>query len=165
MSAIDLAGNRPPSDVSTEAAVLGALLIAKDAYTTVCDTLRPEMFYDPAHRMIFEAIQTLGAAQQPIDFITVINQLEKNETLEQAGGRAFVVGLTTNVSSAAHIEYHTKIVMQKYLARELISFGATVQSNAFDESNDIDEVMQETESKLFKSLFSVSFRVYQSNVA
>lgn len=147
---IDLAGNRPPSDVETEAAVLGALLIAKDAYTSVCDTLRPEVFYEPAHRLIYEAIQTLGAAQQPIDFITVINQLEKNDTLEQVGGRAFVVGLTTNISSAAHVEYHTKIVMQKYLARELISFGAKVQSNAFDESNDIEEVMQATEGELFE---------------
>lgn len=116
-SALDIAGLKPPSDVATEAAVLGALLIAKDAYTTVCDTLRPEVFYEPAHRLIYEAIQTLGAAQQPIDFITVINQLEKNETLEKAGGRAFIVGLTTNIGSAAHIEYHAKIVMQKYLAR------------------------------------------------
>lgn len=149
-SAIDLAGNKPPSDVETEAAVLGALLIAKDAYTSVCDTLRPEVFYDPAHRLIYEAIQTLGASQQPIDFITVINQLEKNETLEQAGGRAFIVGLTTNISSAAHIEYHTKIVKQKYLARELISFGSRVQTNAFDESNDIEEVMQTTEGELFE---------------
>lgn len=148
-SPIELAGNKPPSDVETEAAVLGALLIAKDAYTSVCDTLRPEVFYEPAHRLIYDAIQTLGAAQQPIDFITVINQLEKDETLEQAGGRAFIVGLTTNISSAAHIEYHTKIVMQKYLARELITFGIKVQTNAFDESNDIEEVMQSTESELF----------------
>ena len=149
-NAIDLAGRKPPSDVAIEAAVLGAILISKDAYTMVCDMLRPECFYGPAHRLIYEAIQTLGAAQQPIDFITVINQLERSETLEQAGGRAFIVGLTTNVGSAAHVEYHARIVMQKYLARELISFGATVQANAFDESNDIEEVMQETEGELFK---------------
>lgn len=149
-SALDLAGLKPPSDVATEAAVLGALLIAKDAYTTVCDTLRPEVFYEPAHRLIYEAIQTLGASQQPIDFITVINQLEKNETLEKAGGRAFIVGLTTNIGSAAHIEYHAKIVMQKYIARELISFGSKVQASAFDESNDIEEVMQVTEGELFE---------------
>ena len=83
-SAIELTGIKPPSDEATEAAVLGALLIAKDAYTSVCDTLRPEVFYNPAHKLIYEAIQTLGAAQQPIDFITVINQLEKNDTLEKA---------------------------------------------------------------------------------
>ena len=143
-------GIKPPSDVETEAAVLGALLIAKDAYSLVCDTLRPEVFYEPAHRMIYEAIQTLGAAQQPIDFITVINQLEKNDTLEKVGGRQFVVGLTTNIGSAAHIEFHSKIVMQKYLARELISFGAKVQHAAFDESNDIEDVMQTTEGELFE---------------
>ena len=147
---IDLAGRKPPSDVETEAAVLGALLISKDAYTVVCDILRPESFYENRHKLIYEAIQTLGASQEPIDFITVINQLEKNETLEQAGGRAYVVGLTTNVGSAAHVEYHARIVMQKYLARELISFGAKVETNAFDESNDIEEVMQATESELFE---------------
>ena len=146
---IDLAGRKPPSDVATEAAVLGALLISKDAYTQVCDILRPECFYDPRHRLIYEAIQTLGAAQQPIDFITVINQLERNEALEEAGGRAFIVNLTTNVGSAAHVEFHSRIVQQKYLARELITFGATVQSEALDESNDIDEVMQRTEGALF----------------
>ncbi|MDE6287860.1 MAG: replicative DNA helicase, partial [Muribaculaceae bacterium] len=148
--AIDLAGRKPPSDTATEAAVLGALLIAKDAYSLVCDILRPESFYDPRHVLIYQAIQALGAAQQPIDFITVINQLEKNETLEQAGGRAFIVSLTTNIGSAAHVEYHARIVMQKYLARELINFGAHVQSNAFDESNDIEEVMQEAETGIFE---------------
>ncbi len=147
---IDLAGRKPPSDVATEAAVLGAILIAKDAYSLVCDILRPESFYDPRHRLIYEAVQTLGAAQQPIDFITVINQLEKNETLDEAGGRAYIVGLTTNIGSAAHVEYHARIVMQKYLARELITFGALVQTEAFDESNDIEEVMQATEGKLFE---------------
>ena len=147
---IDLAGRKPPSDVATEAAVLGAILIAKDAYSLVCDILRPESFYDPRHRLIYEAVQTLGAAQQPIDFITVINQLEKNETLDEAGGRAYVVGLTTNIGSAAHVEYHARIVMQKYLARELINFGARVQAEAFDESNDIEEVMQATEGSLFE---------------
>ncbi len=150
IDAIDLAGRKPPSDVASEAAVLGALLISKDAYVTICDMLRPECFYDPRHRYIYEAIQALGAAQQPIDFITVINQLERNETLEQAGERAYIVGLTTNVGSAAHIEYHARIVMQKFLARELITFGAEVQANAFDESNDIEDVMQETEGKLFE---------------
>ena len=147
---IDLAGRKPPSDVATEAAVLGAILIAKDAYSLVCDILRPESFYDPRHRLIYEAVQTLGAAQQPIDFITVINQLEKNETLDEAGGRAYVVGLTSNIGSAAHVEYHARIVMQKYLARELINFGARVQAEAFDESNDIEEVMQATEGSLFE---------------
>lgn len=149
-AALDVTGVKPPSDVDTEAAVLGALLISKDAYSIVCDILRPDCFYDPRHKFIYEAIQTLGASQQPIDFITVINQLEKNNTLEQAGGRAFIVELTTNIGSAAHVEYHARIVQQKYIARELITFGATVQQEAFDESNDIEEVMQSTEGRLFE---------------
>ena len=147
--ALDLSGKRWPSDIETEAAVLGALLIAKDAYSSVCDSLRPEVFYDPRHQHIYAAIQTLGAAQKPIDFITVIHQLEQSETLEKAGDKAYIIGLTTNIGSAAHIEYHSKIIMQKYLARELISFGTKVEKDAYDESNDIEEVMQQTEGALF----------------
>ncbi len=147
---IDLAGRKPPSDITVEAAVLGALMISADAFPMVCDMLRPESFYDPAHRLIYDAIQTLGVSNQRIDMLTVIHQLERNNTLEEAGGRTAIVSLTTNVSSAAHIEYHARIVMQKYLARELVKYGAEVQTKAFDESNDIEEVLQETEGTLFE---------------
>lgn len=147
---LDVGGRKAPRDTEVEAAVLGALMLEKDAYTTICDILRPECFYEPAHRMVYEAITTLGAAQRPIDFLTVTDQMRLNGTLEQVGGPAFIVGLTSNVGSAAHVEYHSRIVAQKYLARELISFASNIESKAFDESNDIEDLMQEAEGKLFE---------------
>ncbi len=146
----DPLGRLVPRAVEIEAAVLGALMIEKDAYTTVCDLLKPECFYEPRHVLIYEAIQTLGFEQKLIDMMTVVNQLRQSGTLEQAGGAAFVVGLTSNVASAAHAEFHARIVAQKHLARELITFASTVENSAFDESNDVDDILQEAEKHLFE---------------
>ena len=146
----DALGRLSPRDTDVEAAVLGALMIEKDAYTVVCDILKPESFYEPAHQKVYEAIQTLGASQRPIDLFTVTEQLRLNGTLDDVGGAAFVVQLTSNVTSAAHVEFHSRIVAQKYLARELISFAAQIENNAFDESIDVDDLLQEAEGKLFE---------------
>lgn len=146
----DALGRLSPRDTDVEAAVLGALMIEKDAYTVVCDILKPESFYEPAHQRVYEAIQTLGASQKPIDLFTVTEQLKRIDALDEVGGPAFVMQLTSNVTSAAHIEFHARIVAQKYLARELISFSAQIEKNAYDESIDVDDLMQEAEGKLFE---------------
>ena len=146
----DPVGRLVPRAVEVEAAVLGALMVEKDAYTLVCDLLKPESFYEPRHVFVYEAIQTLGLEQKPIDMMTVVNQLRLSDTLEKAGGAAFVVGLTSNVASAAHVEFHARIVAQKYLARELIAFASEVENASFDESNDVDDILQETEKRLFE---------------
>lgn len=146
----DVAGRLVPRDTEIEAAVLGALMLEKDAYTLVCDILKPESFYEPRHQRIYEAIQSLGAAQRPIDMLTVIEQLRQNDDLDKVDGAPYIVSLTSNVASAAHIEFHSRIVAQKYLARELISFATQVENLAFDESNDIDDLLQEAEAKLFE---------------
>ena len=146
----DPVGRLVPRAIEVEAAVLGALMVEKDAYTLVCDLLKPESFYEPRHAAVYEAIQTLGLEQKPIDMMTVVNQLRLSNTLEKAGGAAFVVGLTSNVASAAHVEFHARIVAQKYLARELIAFASEVENASFDESNDVDDILQETEKRLFE---------------
>lgn len=146
----DFGGRQLPSDTELEQAVLGALMLEKDAYTTVCDLLKPECFYEPADRKIYEAIQSLGASQRPIDMLTVTEQLRADGTLEEVGGPAFVSALTMRVASAANVEYHARIVAQKYLARELISFAAEIEKMAFDESNDVDDLLQEAEGRLFE---------------
>lgn len=146
----DAGGRMQPRDKDLEEAVLGALMLEKDAYTVVCDILKPESFYEPANQKIYEAIQQLGAAQQPIDMLTVTERLRHNETLEEIGGPVFISELTSRVASGAHVEYHARIVAQKYLARELISFASQIESKAFDESNDVDDLLQEAESKLFE---------------
>lgn len=147
---IDSQGRIPPRDTDLEEAVLGAMMLEKDAYTRVCDILKPECFYEPSNRMIYEAIQTLGASQKPIDMLTVAEQLRLNDALDKVGGPAYVSELTSRVGSAANVEFHARIVAQKFLARELISFSADIESKAFDESNDVDDLLQEAEGRLFE---------------
>lgn len=146
----DFGGRQQPRDKDLEEAVLGALMLEKDAYTAVCDILKPDSFYEPANKKIYEAIQNLGAAQQPIDMLTVTEQLRRNGTLDEVGGPVFVSELTSRVASGANAEYHARLVAQKYLARELISFAADVERKAFDESNDVDDLLQEAEGRLFE---------------
>ncbi len=157
----DLPGGRlVPRAVEVEAAVLGALMLEKDAFMQVNELLTPDSFYEPKHRRVYEAILGLGVAQEPIDMITVTNRLRLNGTLEEIGGPAFVAGLTANVASAAHIEFHAKIVAQKHLARQLITFASRVEEGAFDESNDVDDLLQEAE----KNLFDISQRNLKQDV-
>ena len=146
----DFGGRVLPQDKELEEAVLGALMLEKDAYSNVCDMLKPDCFYTPVNRKIFEAIQMLGASNQPIDMLTVTEQLRHNGELDNVGGPVFVSELTSRVASGAHVEYHARIVAQKYLARELITFAAEIEKKAFDEANDVDDLMQEAEGKLFE---------------
>ena len=160
----DIAGRLAPRAIEIEAAVLGALMLEKDAFAQVCDLLKPESFYEPRHSIVYQAIQALGLEEQPVDMMTVTNHLRKTDELEKVGGAAFIAGLTMNVASAANVEFHAKIVAQKYLARELISFASTVENSAFDESNDVDDLLQEAEQKLFEiSQRNVKREVVQIN--
>jgi len=146
----DTLGKIMPQDRDLEEAVLGALMLERDAYTTVCDLLKPESFYEPANRKIYEAIQSLGAAQQPIDMLTVTQALRQAGTIDEVGGPAFIAELTARVASGANVETHARIVAQKYLARELISFATDIERKSFDESNDVDDLLQEAEGRLFE---------------
>ena len=146
----DTGGRLQPRDTEIESAVLGALMLEKDAYTTVCDLLKPESFYDPKNQVIYAAVQQLGASQQPIDMLTVTEKLRSNGVLEKVGGPLYISELTAKVASGAHVEFHARIVAQKYLARELINFASAIESKAFDESNDVDDLLQEAEGKLFE---------------
>ena len=146
----DPSGKLQPQAVELEEAVLGALMLEKDAYTIVSDLLTPESFYEPRYQKIYEAINQLGFNQRPIDMLTVTEQLRQNGTLEEVGGAVFITELTARVQSAAHIEYHARIIAQKSLARRLITFTSHVQTKAFDEANDIDDLLQEAEGALFE---------------
>ena len=139
-----------PQDKEIEDAVLGALMLERDAYAIVCDLLRPESFYDPGNQKIYAAINKLGVMQQPIDMLTVTQQLRADGALDDVGGPVRISELTSNVASAAHIEYHARIVAQKFLARRLISFCSEIEKKSFDESYDIDDLLQEAEGKLFE---------------
>jgi len=143
-------GHLQPQAPEIESAVLGALMIDKDAYAIVCETLRPDSFYEPRNRMVFEAIQQLSMAEKPVDILTVSDQLAKNGNLEEVGGYPYIVDLSSKVASSANIEYHANVVAQKSLARQLISFASVIETKALDATSDIDDLMQEAEGSLFE---------------
>ncbi len=143
-------GKLPPQARELEEAVLGALMLEKDAYSIISEILRPESFYDPSHQLIYGAIQGLAMQQKPVDVLTVVEELKRRGELETSGGAIYIAELSDKVASAAHIEYHARIIAQKYLARELISFSSEVSQHAFDETVDVDDLMQETEGRLFE---------------
>jgi replicative DNA helicase len=146
----DATGKLPPRDTELEQVVLGALMLEKDAYMVVSDMLVPESFYEPAHQKIYAAITALSQAQKPIDMLTVTDMLRHEKELESVGGPVYIAQLTSRVMSAANVEYHARIIAQKYLARRLITFATAIEGKAFDEGNDIDDLLQEAEGALFE---------------
>ena len=148
---VDLSyGHLQPQATDVERAVLGALMIDKDAFSVVSETLRPDTFYEPRNQKIYAAIQTLNMDERPVDIMTVVEELKREGTLEEVGGPAYIVELSSHVASSANVEYHARIIAQKYLARQLISLSSVVMSKAFDETQDVDELMQEAEGLLFE---------------
>ena len=143
-------GKIQPQALEVEKVVLGALMLEKDAYSNISEILRPECFYDKKHELIFESIVDLASAGRPIDMLTVTEQLKKNGSLKAAGDMLYISELTNNVASTAHLEFHAKIIAQKFLSRELIKFSGLIQGKAFDESIDVEDLMQEAEGKLFE---------------
>ncbi len=143
-------GHLQPQATDLERVVLGALMIDKDAFSIVSELLRPETFYEPRNEKVYRAIQTLSLAEKPVDIMTVTEELKHEGTLEEVGGPAYIVDLSSHVASSAHIEYHARILAQKYLARQLITFASIIETKAFDETVDVDELMQEAEGSLFE---------------
>lgn len=145
-----LMGKVQPQAVEVEAAVLGALMLEKEAYSHVADLLKPESFYELKHQKIYEAIQQLESCQKPVDMLTVTEQLKMNDTLDEVGGAYYIAMLTGKVGSAAHIEYHATIVAKKAMARTLISLGSHLVTDAYDETNDTDDLLRSLEGDVFQ---------------
>lgn len=143
-------GKVPPQAVELEEAVLGALMVEKDAVISVLDVLKPESFYKETHQKIFKSIVELSTRLEPIDLFTVTEALRKTEELDEVGGAVYLAQLTSRVGSAAHLEYHSKIIAQKYIQRELIRVSTDIQNKAFDDSIDVDDLLDYSEMELFK---------------
>ena len=143
-------GHLQPQALEIEKAVLGALMIDKDAYAIVCEILRPESFYEPRNQMVYTAIRDLSMDEKPVDMLTVADQLAKSGKLEQVGGPGYIAELSSGVATSANIEYHANIIAQKSLARQLISFASSIQTKAFDETIDVEDLMQEADGSLFE---------------
>ncbi|WP_449020827.1 replicative DNA helicase [Prevotella jejuni] len=143
-------GHLQPQATDIEKVVLGALMIDKDAFLVVSEIIKPETFYESRHEKIYEAVQSLNLQEKPVDIMTVVEELRHRGTLEEVGGAAYIVELSSNVASSAHIEYHAHILAQKFLARQLIQFASMIETDAFDETVDVDELMQKAEGTLFE---------------
>ena len=139
-----------PQATEIERAVLGALMIDKDAYAVVCEMLTPESFYEPRNQKVYAAVRELSMHESPVDVWTVTEQLAKQGDLEDVGGPGYITELSSRVASSANVEYHARIIAQKSLARQLISFASVIETKAFDETVDVDELMQEAEGSLFE---------------
>jgi replicative DNA helicase len=143
-------GKLPPQAVDFEEAVLGAMMIDKKGIDEVIDILQPDAFYKEAHKYIFEAIDQLFVGNQPIDLLTVSGQLRKNSKLDLVGGDAYLVSLTQKISSSAHIEFHSRIILQKFIQRSLIRISNEIISDAYDETTDVFDLLDKAEARLYE---------------
>tara|TARA_B110000858_G_scaffold194700_1_gene249602 strand:+ start:1663 stop:3192 length:1530 start_codon:yes stop_codon:yes gene_type:complete len=142
-------GKIPPQAVELEEAVLGAMLIDKKGVDEVIDILQPDAFYKTANQLIFEAIYQLFQDSQPIDLLTVSSELRKKGKLESIGGEFYLVQLSQRVASSAHIEFHARIILQKFIQRSLIKISNEIIESAYKESTDVFDLLDEAESKLY----------------
>lgn len=142
-------GKLPPQAIELEEAVLGAIMLEKDALTAVIDILKPQTFYKEVHQIIYEAIQQLFQKTEPVDILTVTNQLRSNGKLDIVGGPYYITQLTNRISSAANIEYHARILMQKHIQRELISTSSEIIRDAFEDTTDVFDLLDRAEQNLF----------------
>lgn len=143
-------GKLPPQAIDLEEAVLGAMMIDKKGVDEVIDILQPDAFYKEAHRFIFEAIVQLFTDTQPIDLLTVSAQLKKNGKLEMAGGDFYLIRLTQKISSSAHIEFHSRIILQKFIQRSLIRISSEIIEESYDETTDVFDLLDKAESRLYE---------------
>jgi replicative DNA helicase len=142
-------GKVPPQAKELEEAVLGAIMLEKGAFDTVIEILKPECFYLDSHQRIFNAMQSLANKSQPIDILTVVEELRFKEELDTVGGPYYVTKLTNAVVSSAHIEAHSRIVLQKFIQRELIRISGEIISDAYEDSTDVFDLLDQAESKIY----------------
>jgi len=143
-------GKLPPQALDLEEAVLGAMMIDKKGIDDVIDILHPEAFYDKKHQEIYAAIYALFQNSEPIDLTTVSHKLTTEGKLDIAGGNFYLIQLTQKVASSAHIEFHSRIILEKYIQRRLITISSEIIENAYDETTDVFDLLDDAEGKLFE---------------
>jgi len=149
-------GKLQPQAIDLEEGVLGAIMLEKGAYIKIADLLKPESFYKESSVIIYTAIQQLAADGNPIDLLTVSAELRKMGKLEDVGGSYYVTGLTNRVGSSANIEYHARIVAEKYIQRQLIRVGTEIASQAYEDTVDVFELQESAQKKIMELTASTS---------
>ena len=143
-------GKMPPQAVDLEEAILGSLMLEKDAFITVSDFLKPECFYKEAHQKIYRGIQNLSLNNEPVDILTVSEEMKRLGELEEIGGYYYLAKLPSKVAYAAHIGFHARIVVQKYIQRELIRVCTDIQNKAYDEATDVADLVDMAQKQVFE---------------
>ena len=139
-----------PQALEIERCVLGALMINKDAFDIVSDRLRPESFYDPRHQIIFGVIQNMVLQNKPVDMLTLTEELSNTNKLDKIGGAVYIAELSNKVASSSNVEYHSRIIQQKALARNLITTATKAISDVYNEPDAIDDILQKTEENIYQ---------------
>lgn len=155
-------GKLPPQALDLEEALLGALMLEKEPLANVIELLKPESFYKESHQLIFKAIQSLFIASEPVDLLTVNNQLKKTGELELAGGSAYLAQLTARVSSTSNVEYHARIIIEQFIKRQLIEISSEIQKQAYEDTSDVFHVLDKMEQQLFEIAESNIRKNYES---
>ena len=154
-------GKVQPQAIPLEEAVLGALMLDKDALSMIIDIVRTESFYTEAHQAIYKAMLYLFEKSQPIDLLTVTEQIKKQGDLDKIGGPYYLVELTNRVASSANIEYHARIISQKHIQRELIRTSTEVIRDAYEDTTDVFDLLDKAEQGLFKITEQNLSRTYE----
>ena len=139
----------PPAAPEVEIAVLGAMLMDNDSVPKVIEILKPEHFYDPKHQFIFSAVLSLYESNEPVTTVSLYEELKRDKKLEDVGGAAFISKLTQDISSAANVDYHARLVLEKWILRQLISTSMEIANSAFEGREDVFDLLDEAESKIF----------------
>lgn len=142
-------GKVPPQAIDLEEAVLGAMMLEKDAVSAVIDILQSKVFYKESHQRIFSAIARLFGKSEPVDILTVTNELRNSGELEMVGGPYYITLLTSRIASAANVEYHARIILQKHIQRELINISSEIIKDAFEDTTDVFNLLDKAEQGLF----------------
>ena len=153
-------GKVPPQAKEVEEAVIGAIMLEKSAFDTVSEILKPECFYVESHKTIYQAMQSLQQKNNPIDLLTVVEELKFQEQLDVVGGAYFVTKLTNDVVSTANIEAHARIILQKFIQRELIRISTEIIGDAYEDSTDVFDLLDDSEAKIFSIVNIISQQNY-----
>ncbi len=140
----------PPAAVEVEMAVLGAMLIDEEAVPKAVEVLKPDSFFDKRNRLIFESATVLYEAGEPIDTVSLYEELKKAGKIDEVGGAAYISKLTQDVSSAANIDYHARVVLEKWILRKLISSSMEIASAAYEGREDVFDLLDAAEAKIFQ---------------
>ena len=146
----DYEGRKPPQAIDIEEAVLGAMLLEAEVVIELMSVLTPEHFYKKAHKQIYAAMAELAKGSHPVDILTVSDELERRGELDEAGGTAYLSSLSTKIGSAAHIDYHARILQEKYLQREMITIAYGVLHDSFEGEMPAAEMINAAQDRIYQ---------------